>query len=616
MDLLRFSTAGSVDDGKSTLIGRLLHDTASICVDQYAAVVQASRSLGEDEVNLALVTDGLRAEREQKITIDVAHRYFRTARRRFIIADTPGHVQYTRNMVTGASTADLIVVVMDATRGLLTQTRRHAFLASLLGIPQMVLAVNKMDLVGYAQEPYDRIVTEFAAFANKLTIRNVSCVPVCARIGDNIVERSTRMPWYQGGPLLHLLETASAGARANTIDFRFPVQMVIRPGASFRGYAGTIASGTVSTGEEVMVLPSRLTTRIKSIAAADGATDAAAAGRAVVVTITDEIDVSRGDMLVRPGNIPDAASAVDAYLCWMDAEPLAVDKTYLLAHTTRRVQAMVTNLAYQIDVDTLHRRPAATLGMNEIGRATVVTAAPLFIDSYRLNGTTGSFVLVDPQSNATVAAGMIRGRASAASTAAAGEPAGNAPLALEPQPADRRRRAVVWLTGLSGSGKTTIARLAQARLLAETERTVLLDGDELRQGLCRDLGFSAEDRAENVRRAAEVARLFLLHGADIVLCTFISPYRRDRDYVRSLFPPETFIEVFIKADIATCRARDPKGLYARADAGGLPQFTGISDPYEEPTHAALTLDTTLLSAEAAAAVLHDFLRQQLSRRVR
>ena len=623
MDLLRFTTAGSVDDGKSTLIGRLLYDSKSIFEDQLEAVEQASTARGQDEAgvpNLALLTDGLRAEREQGITIDVAYRYFATPRRKFIIADTPGHVQYTRNMVTGASTADLAVILVDAKRGVQTQSRRHAFIASLLGIPHVVVAVNKMDLVDYSRDVFDAIVDEFTGFAAKLDLRDVDCIPVSALMGDNVVDRSEAMPWYQGSTLLHHLENVSVAGDRNLRDFRFPVQTVIRPDQTFRGFAGTVASGTVRPGEEVLALPAGTRSTVETVTTLDGDLDEARAGEAVVLTLADEIDVSRGDMLVRAGNLPTVATNVEAMVCWMAEEPLQADRHYLLRHTTREVKAFVDEVVYRVDVDTLHRDTSETLGLNDIGRIRVTTAAPLFFDPYRANHETGAFILIDPYSNATVAAGMIRGEA--LSPEAVGREAARLERTAETRlvspnvvweghNVSREQReasqghgaAVVWFTGLSGSGKTTVAREVERRLFERGAQTMLLDGDALRHGLNGDLGFSPEDRRENVRRVGETARLFFENGA-VTLCTFVSPYRADRDRVRALIPEGRFMEVMVDVDLETARARDPKGLYARSDAGEIEGLTGVSAPYEAPENPELTLDTARQSvAEAADAVL-------------
>jgi bifunctional enzyme CysN/CysC len=615
-DLLRFTTAGSVDDGKSTLIGRLLYDSKSLFEDQLQHIESASRRRGEARVDLALLTDGLRAEREQKITIDVAYRFFATPRRKFIVADTPGHVQYTRNMVTGSSTADLAVVVVDAARGIVSQARRHAFIASLLGIHHIIVAVNKMDLVGYQQAAYDAIVRDFTAFCRKLTVKDISFVPLSALEGDNVVTRSENMRWYQGGPLLHRLETVYVGARANAIDFRFPVQYVIRPHQAFRGYAGTVASGSVRPGEEIVVLPSGVTTRVKTIETFAGRKQEAAVGDAVVLTTTDEVDISRGDMIVRPRNLPTIATRLGAYLCWMHTDPLVVGRPYVLLHTTRQAQALVSRIDYRVDIDTLHRQAAPSLGLNDIGRVEIETGQPMCFDSYRVNVATGGFVLVDPDTNATVAAGMMRGEAREV----------NRPMLRRAVSADvgwqnwnigrdvrerrnRHRAGVIWLTGLSGSGKTTIARGVEQRLFDLGCRTMLLDGDQLRHGLCGDLGFSPADRTENIRRAGEVARLFFEQGC-IVLCAFVSPFRRDREWVRTLIADGRFSEVYVKATLATCRARDPKGLYTRADAGEVAQFTGLSSPYEEPLAADLTLDTNSGSADEGVRMILEHLRSK------
>ncbi len=608
MDLLRIATAGSVDDGKSTLIGRLLYDTKSIFEDQMEQIEGASRRLGEEGVNLALLTDGLRAEREQKITIDVAYRYFATPRRKFILADTPGHVQYTRNMVTGASTADVAIVLVDARKGVLTQSRRHSFIASLLGIPHMVVAVNKMDLVDWSEDVFRAIVADYTAFAAKLTVGDITFVPMSALEGDNVVTASTRMPWYQGGPLLHLLESITPGRRRNTIDFRFPVQYVVRPNQQFRGYAGTVASGSVKVGDEVLSLPSGVGSRVKSIETFDGTRDEAQAGDAVVLTLETEIDVSRGDMLVRRKNVPTVTDRFDAYLCWMNEEAMQVGRSYALLHTSREVQAFVERLEYRVDIETLHREPADGLGLNEIGRVELITAKPLCFDSYRVNSATGSFVLIDPATNVTVGAGMIRGETN--------------PLEKDDKPkrspnvtwegwniprAEREQRqgheaAVIWLTGLSGTGKSTIAREVERRLFAAGYRTMLLDGDQLRHGLNGDLGFSPADRAENVRRAGEVAKLFFEAG-HVVLCSFVSPFRRDREAVKARFPEGRFHEVHVTAPLETLRARDTKGLYSREAKQGDVGLTGVAAPYEEPAGAALRLDTSVVSVEEAVRVV-------------
>ncbi len=604
MDMLRIATAGSVDDGKSTLIGRLLYDTKSIFEDQMEQIEGASRRLGETGVNLALLTDGLRAEREQKITIDVAYRYFATPRRKFILADTPGHVQYTRNMVTGASTADVAIVLVDARKGVITQSRRHSFIASLLGIPHLVVAVNKMDLVDWSEDVYRAIVADYTAFASRLTVGDITFVPMSALEGDNVVTESTRMPWYQGGPLLHLLESITPGRRRNTIDSRFPVQYVVRPNQSFRGYAGTVASGSLRVGDDVLSLPSGVNSRIRSIETFDGASDEALAGDAVVVTLESEIDVSRGDMLVRRKNVPTVSDRFDAYLCWMNDAVMEVGKSYALLHTSREVQAFVERVEYKVDIETLHREPAEALGLNEIGRVQIVTAKPLCFDSYRINSATGSFVLIDPATNVTVGAGMIRGETNPLEQDARPKASPNVTWEgwniprVEREQKQGHSAVVVWLTGLSGAGKSTIARAVEQELFAEGYRTMLLDGDQLRHGLNGDLGFSPSDRAENVRRAGEVARLFFEAG-HVVLCTFVSPFARDRDAVRAMFPEGRFIEVHVTAPLDVLRARDVKGLYAREAQGDGVGLSGVSTAYEPPSGAELVIDTSRTTPQDA-----------------
>ncbi|HEX6926567.1 MAG TPA: sulfate adenylyltransferase subunit CysN [Longimicrobiaceae bacterium] len=618
MDLLRFTTAGSVDDGKSTLIGRLLYDTKSIFADQLEAIERTSRQRGEGYVNLALLTDGLRAEREQNITIDVAYRYFATPKRKFIIADTPGHVQYTRNMVTGASTAELAIVLVDARKGVLTQSKRHGFISSLLRIPHIVVAVNKMDLVDYDEEVYEQIVAEYREFAQKLDISDLTFIPISALHGDNVVEKSENMPWYDGSTLLHHLETVNVGVTRNLVDFRFPVQYVIRPHQDFRGFAGRIASGTVQPGEEIVVLPSGHGSRIASVQSADGILDEAAAGESVVITLEDEIDVSRGDMIVRKKNVPSIANRFEAIICWMNEKPLDRNIPYVLMHTTRQAQAFVSDIVYRIDVDTLHREKVPTFGLNDIGRVEITTSLPLFFDPYERNRQTGSFILIDPHTNVTVAGGMIRGEVKEAP-----QPAERPAIrAVSPDvvwqswniPREEREArnghgaAVVWFTGLSGSGKSTIARGVEKELFAQGHQTMLLDGDQVRHGLCGDLGFSDADRRENLRRVGETARLFFESG-DIVLCTFVSPFREDRERIRALFPEGRFIEVHVAADLETCRKRDPKGLYRRALAGEIRDFTGVSSPYEEPEEPELRLDTTAQSVRQSIEQVIEALRR-------
>jgi bifunctional enzyme CysN/CysC len=636
MDLLRFATAGSVDDGKSTLIGRLLYETKSILEDQLEAIEAASRRRGEDYLNLALLTDGLRAEREQSITIDVAYRYFATPKRKFIIADTPGHIQYTRNMVTGASTAELAIVLVDARKGVLTQSKRHGFLTALLGIPHAVVAINKMDLVGYAEEVYRGIVAEYTGFAQKLDIKDLVFIPISALHGDNIVGHSANMAWYEGATLLHHLEHVKLGADRNLVDFRFPVQCVIRPHQDFRGFAGRVISGTISPGEEIVVLPSGQSSRIRSIETLDGAVAEACALDSVLLTTEDEIDISRGDMIVRRMNIPTVASRFDATLCWLDEAPLDLRTPYVLLHTTRAVNAFVSKVAYRIDVDTLHREQADTFRLNDIGRVEITTAQPLFFDPYQRNRATGSFILVDPHTSATVAAGMIRGEVRtaeelfkeesattsgslSASFAAPAAPVAPAPVSpgvvweeLNLSLREREQRtghqaAVLWFTGLSGSGKSTIARELERRLFVAGCQTMLLDGDQLRHGLSGDLGFSDPDRQENIRRVGEVAKLFFQQGS-LVLCTFVSPFLADRERVRALFPEGRFVEVYVECSLEECMRRDPKGLYQRALEGKVESFTGISSPFEVPAQPEVTLRTDTLGVEEAVEQLLGHMR--------
>ena len=615
MDLLRLSTAGSVDDGKSTLIGRLLYDTKSIFEDQLQAIEEASQRRGEGYVNLALLTDGLRAEREQNITIDVAYRYFATPKRKFIIADTPGHIQYTRNMVTGASTAELAVILIDARNGVLTQSKRHGFLSSLLGIPHVLVAVNKMDLVDWAEDVYDRIVEEYSQFAAKLGVADVTFIPISALCGDNVVDPSQNMPWYGGATLLHHLEHVSVGSHRNLVDLRFPIQHVIRPNQDYRGYAGRIASGALRPGEEILVLPSRKTTTVKSIETFEGSIPEASAGDSVSITTVDELDISRGDMIVRPLNLPTAGSEIDATICWTTEEPMVPGTQYWLRQTTRETRAFINRIVYQIDVDTLHRRKVETFHLNDIGRIHLTTSNPIFFDRYDLNRETGSFILVDPHGNSTVAAGMIRGAVkNVQDLPVSDREDGVRPVSpdvvweswnidlAEREVRNRHQAGVIWFTGLSGSGKTSIAREVERKLFNMGIQTMLLDGDQVRHGLNGDLGFSPQDRAENIRRVGELASLFFRQGC-VVLCTFVSPYRKDRLQARGLIPAGKFVEVFVDTPLADCEARDPKGLYARARKGEIAHMTGLTSPYEAPEDPDVRIETVGRRVEDVVAEL-------------
>jgi bifunctional enzyme CysN/CysC len=618
--LLRFTTSGSVDDGKSTLIGRLLYETNCIFEDQYAAVARTSEKRGDERVELALLLDGLAAEREQGITIDVAYRYFQTARRKFIIADTPGHEQYTRNMVTGASTADLAIILIDARHGVLTQSRRHGFLISLLGIPHLVVAVNKMDLVDWRQDVYDAIVREYQGFSQKLDIHDVTFIPLSARDGDNVTRRSANMPWYQGQTLLHTLENVHVAADRNYVDFRFPVQTVLRPNLDFRGFAGTVVSGTIRPGEEVVALPSGRRTTVKSIETFAGPLAEAFAGQAVALTLADEIDLSRGDMLARTHNLPQVGTDFDATLCWMDHDPLDRRTHYLLKHTTHKVKAFVQDVRYRIDVNTLHREPAETFTLNEIGRVAIRTARPIFFDPYKHNRATGSFILIDPVTNRTVAGGMIRGASrEVGDVARAGQAVSHRSQNVQWEggliaQADWAKRnghqgAVLWCTGYSGSGKSTVAKALVRELFAAGVQVMLLDGDNVRHGLCGDLGFSDRDRTENIRRVAETAKLFYEQG-NVVVCTFISPFLADRAFARSIMPPGAFHELYVKCDLDVCKRRDPKGLYRKAEAGEIAEFTGVSSPYEAPTRPELVLETDLHAVDELVVRIRAYLRER------
>ncbi len=625
MDLLRIATAGSVDDGKSTLIGRLLYDSKAIFVDQMQAIERASRQRGDATLDLALLTDGLRAEREQGITIDVAYRYFATPRRKFVIADTPGHIQYTRNMVTGASTAELAIVLIDARRGVLTQSRRHGYLASLLQIPHIVVAVNKMDLVGFDQAVYAAIVANYTAFAAGLALENLHFIPISALQGDNVVEESLRMRWYDGPSLLHYLETVEIGVGRNLTDFRFPVQLAVRPNQDFRGYAGQVASGSIAAGDEVAILPSGLTSRVCSILASGEPAPAASLGDSVVITLEHELDISRGDMIVRKGQLPVVTDRLECTLCWLSEEVLVPSREYLLQHTTHQMRARILCIHHRVDVDTLTHEEAATLTLNEIGQVQIQTARLLFYDPYTANRATGSFILIDPYSHNTVAAGMILASTPPVAAAPARQTSttANRPrstnVTWEGETLSRQTRevhnghlaAVLWLTGLSGAGKSTVARLVEQRLFDLGCQTFYLDGDNVRHGLNGDLGFSAADRKENIRRVAEVARLAFMHG-QLAICAFISPFQADRDLARLLIPQGRFLEIYVRCSAEECARRDPKGLYARARRGEIAEFTGISSPYEPPLAPEMVLDTERTAPEEAVSqVLEELVRRRI-----
>jgi bifunctional enzyme CysN/CysC len=595
--LLRFITCGSVDDGKSTLIGRLLHDSKRLYDDQLAALGADSARFGTqgDDIDYALLLDGLEAEREQGITIDVAYRYFSTERRSFIVADCPGHAQYTRNMATGASTADAAIVLVDARRGVLTQTRRHSYIVALLGLRHVVLAVNKMDLVGYDEQVFRRIVAEYTTLAQRLGLAQVHAIPLSALKGDNLLQRSTATPWYHGPALLEHLETLPP-APAATHGFRLPVQWVNRPDQDFRGYAGTLFGGGVAPGDGVVALPSGRRSRIARVIGPDGDLTRGAPGQALTVTLEDEIDVGRGDVLASAGDPPQVADQFAAHLLWMGDHALVPGRPYLLKLGARSVTAQVTEIKHRVDVDTQEQLAAKRLELNEVAYCNLSTDEPIVFAPYAQEPELGGFILIDRQSNATVAAGTLD---------FALRRAGN--IHWQHLDVDQSARAALkhqapgclWFTGLSGSGKSTIANLVEKRLHALGHHTYLLDGDNVRHGLNRDLGFTEEDRVENIRRVAEVARLMVDAGL-IVLVSFISPYRAERRFARERFAPGEFLEVFVDTPLELCEARDLKGLYRRARAGEIPNFTGISAPYEAPETPEVRVDGASEAADSAA----------------
>jgi bifunctional enzyme CysN/CysC len=604
--LLRFNTCGSVDDGKSTLIGRLLYDSKALFDDQLATLEADSKKVGTrpGEIDYALLLDGLSAEREQGITIDVSYRFFSTEKRNFIVADTPGHEQYTRNMVTGASTADLSVILIDARKGILTQTRRHSVLVWLLGIRHVVLVVNKMDLVDYSQGVFDKIEAEYRTFATELGLPDVTCIPISAVKGDNIIDRSSVMTWYEGPTLMHLLDHVEIDeTRVRELPLRLPIQWVNRPNQDFRGFAGTIVGGRIRKGEAVRVQPSGRTSQVSRIVTFDGDLDEAVAGQSITITLADEIDVSRGDLIVAADQPAEVADQFEATVVWMNEAPLLPGRSYFMKIGTRTATATISPLKYKINMNTMQRLAAATLDLNEIGVCNLELDRSIPFDPYTVNRDTGGFILIDRITNDTVGAGMLHFALRRASNVQW--------QALDVNKAGRsaikgQKPCVLWFTGLSGAGKSTIANLVEKRLHSMNRHTYLLDGDNVRHGLNRNLGFTEVDRVENIRRVAEVTKLMV--DAGLIVCTaFISPFRAERQMARTLLEEGEFIEIFVDTSIGVAELRDPKGLYKKARRGDLKNFTGIDSPYEPPEKPELHIDTTTTTPEAAAETIVAYL---------
>ncbi len=598
--LLRFITCGSVDDGKSTLIGRLLYDSKMVFEDQLAALEADSKKMGTQGQNIdfALLVDGLAAEREQGITIDVAYRFFSTDKRKFIVADTPGHEQYTRNMVTGASTADLAIILIDARRGVLTQTRRHSYFVSLLGIRQVILAINKMDLVNYSRDVFDRILGDYTAFSSQLAIEKIVPIPISALAGDNITERSGNTPWYHGPTLMGHLENVEVASLSRTAPFRMPVQWVNRPNLDFRGFSGMVSSGTVHPGDLIKIMPSARQTRVARVLI-DGDLPYATAGQSITVTLEDEVDCSRGDVICGAEHPAEVSDQFETTIVWMNDTPMLPGRSYLMKLGTKTVTASITALKHKVNVNTLEQVAARALELNEIGLCNISLDQPVAFDAYTENRDTGGFILIDRMTNETVAAGLIHFALRRAQNIHW--------QAVDVSRASRaaqkgQRACVLWFTGLSGAGKSTVANLVEKRLFALGRHTTMLDGDNVRHGLNRDLGFTDTDRVENIRRVGEVARLMADAGL-IVLVSFISPFRSERQMARDLMHEGEFLEVFVDAPLSVAETRDPKGLYKKARRGEIKHFTGISSPYEAPENPELHIDTTKLKPEDAAEMI-------------
>ncbi len=595
---LRFITCGSVDDGKSTLIGRLLYDSKLIFEDQLKNLESDSKKMGTQggEIDFALLVDGLAAEREQGITIDVAYRFFTTDKRKFIVADTPGHEQYTRNMATGASTADLAVILIDARKGILTQTRRHSFITSLLGVKHVVVAINKMDLAGYSKEIFDTIERDYRTFADDMGFSSIQCIPVSALKGDNITESGNNMGWYDGPTLLEYLECVDISTNEENAPFRMSVQWVNRPDLDFRGFSGTIVSGEIKPGDEIVALPSAQTSKIKSIVTYDGELETACKDQAVTLTLEDEIDVSRGDLISDRNNRPEITDQLQAHVIWMHDEPMLPGRPYLIKLANKTISGEITDLKYKIDVNSFDREAGKTLKLNEVGVCNISLNDKVVYEAYKTVPALGSFIVIDKMTNATLAAGMIDfGLRRATNVHWQAVDVDKSTRAQQ----KRQKPLVLWFTGLSASGKSTIANLVEKKLLALGKHTYLLDGDNVRHGLNRDLGFVDADRVENIRRVGEVAKLMVDAGL-IVLTAFISPFRSERIMVRDMLEEHEFMEVFVDTPLEICEQRDPKGLYKKARSGEIKNFTGFDSPYEAPENAEIHLRTADISAEEAA----------------